>query len=285
MNAQNAWGSLVIWYLFLAGTGAGVYMISLGNKLFRKDKSLQEIGYFGGPALVALGTGFLLLDLGRPLWAFYAVLRPFSSMISVGTIILSLFLVIGLVQIYKNLYLKKETPRYLDIFGFCLSIGTATYTGLLLGVVKAIPFWNSPVLLPLLFLASALSSGIGFILVFLVLSKKIRSKQSSYPLHTIVKIDIGLILFEISILCLILFLANQAGGSAASSVAILLNGSYALPFWGLVIGIGFSVPLVLEILVHPHTEKVLLFCGLALLIGGVALRHSIVVAGVVISLS
>lgn len=285
MTVQHAWHDLVVWYLFLAGTGAGVYLVSLGNKLFRKDASLQNIGYLCGPALVAIGTGFLLLDLGRPLWAFLAILRPLSSMISIGTIILSLFLVLGLVQIYQNLYRKKETSRVLDFVGFFLAIGTATYTGLLLGVVKAIPFWNSPVLLPLLFLASALSSGIGFTLLILVITKKICSEKIANTLPSIVRLDIGLILFEITVLSIILFLAHQAGGASAMSVAILLNGFFALPFWGLVIGIGLILPLLLEILDHSHKENVLLICGLALLIGGVALRYSIVFAGVFVPLS
>lgn len=285
MHPQHVWHDLVVWYLFLAGTGAGIYLIALGNKLLRGDKSLQNIGYFWGPAFVAVGTGFLLLDLGRPLVAPLAVLRPFSSMISIGTIILSLFLVLGLIQMIQNLYRKKETPLYLDWLGFCLAIGTATYTGLLLGVVKAIPFWNNPILLPVLFLASALSSGVGFVLIILVVTKKVRTEQISHTLHSIVKLDMGLILSEIAVLSLILYLSNQSGGAAASSVAILLRGFLALPFWGLVIGVGLLLPLLLEMLVRSHKESVLVICALALLVGGIALRYSIVFAGVFVPFS
>ncbi|AGA68399.1 formate-dependent nitrite reductase, membrane component [Desulfitobacterium dichloroeliminans LMG P-21439] len=285
MHPQHVWHDLVVWYLFLAGTGAGIYLITLGNKLLRKDNSLQNIGYFWGPAFVAVGTGFLLLDLGRPLFAPLAVLKPFSSMISIGTIILSLFLVLGLVQMIQNLYRKRETPRYFDWIGFCLAIGTATYTGLLLGVVKAIPFWNSPILLPLLFLASALSSGVGFILFSLVVAKKVRSEQISQALHSILKLDVGLILTEIVVLGLILYISNQSGGAAASSVAILLEGFLALPFWGLVIGVGLLLPLLLETLVRSQKESVLLICALSLLVGGIALRYSIVFAGVFVPFS
>lgn len=285
MSPQHVWQDLVVWYLFLAGTGAGVYLVTLGNKVLRKDNTLQNIGYCCGPALVAIGTGFLLLDLGRPLWAFLAILRPQSSMISIGTIILSLFLVLGAFQIFQNLYRKKETSFTLDIAGIILAMGTATYTGLLLGVVKAIPFWNSPIFLPLLFLASALSSGIGFTFLALVLTKKPRSEHVLHTLHKIVRLDIGLILCELAVLFTILFLSNQAGGAAAGSVAILLSGSFALPFWGLVIGIGLLVPLLIEVLVRSHRESILLLCGLALLIGGVALRYSIVFAGVFVPLS
>lgn len=285
MHPQQVWHDLVVWYLFLAGTGAGVYLIALGNKLWRRDDSLQNIGYFWGPAFVAVGTVFLLFDLGRPLAAPLAVLRPLSSMISIGTIILSLFLLLGLIQIVQNLYFKKSTPRCLDWVGFGLAIGTATYTGLLLGVVKAIPFWNNPLFLPLLFLASALSSGVGFILLILVATKKIRKEQIAAALPAMVKLDIGLILCEIVLLSVMLCLAKQAGGAAGSSVDILLQGFLALPFWGLVIGVGLLLPLFIETFMRSHQEKVLLVCALALLVGGIALRYSIVLAGVFVPLS
>ncbi|MEA5024989.1 hypothetical protein SDC9_27947 [bioreactor metagenome] len=285
MHPQQVWHDLVVWYLFLAGTGAGVYLIALGNKLWRRDDSLQNIGYFWGPAFVAVGTVFLLFDLGRPLAAPLAVLRPLSSMISIGTIILSLFLLLGLIQIVQNLYFKKSTPRCLDWAGFGLAIGTATYTGLLLGVVKAIPFWNNPLLLPLLFLASALSSGVGFILLILVATKKIRKEQIAAALPAMVKLDIGLILCEIVLLSVMLCLAKQAGGAAGSSVDILLQGFLALPFWGLVMGVGLLLPLFIETFMRSHQEKVLLVCALALLVGGIALRYSIVLAGMFVPLS
>ncbi len=285
MHSQQVWHDLVVWYLFLAGTGAGVYLIALGNKLWRRDDSLQNIGYFWGPAFVAVGTVFLLFDLGRPLAAPLAVLRPLSSMISIGTIILSLFLLLGLIQIVQNLYFKKSTPRCLDWVGFGLAIGTATYTGLLLGVVKAIPFWNNPLFLPLLFLASALSSGVGFILLILVATKKIRKEQIAAALPAMVKLDIGLILCEIVLLSVMLCLAKQAGGAAGSSVDILLQGFLALPFWGLVMGVGLLLPLFIETFMRSHQEKVLLVCALALLVGGIALRYSIVLAGVFVPLS
>ncbi|WP_018213920.1 NrfD/PsrC family molybdoenzyme membrane anchor subunit [Desulfitobacterium hafniense] len=285
MHSQQVWHDLVVWYLFLAGTGAGVYLIALGNKLWRRDDSLQNIGYFWGPAFVAVGTVFLLFDLGRPLAAPLAVLRPLSSMISIGTIILSLFLLLGLIQIVQNLYFKKSTPRCLDWVGFGLAIGTATYTGLLLGVVKAIPFWNNPLFLPLLFLASALSSGVGFILLILVATKKIRKEQIAAALPAMVKLDIGLILCEIVLLSVMLCLAKQAGGAAGSGVDILFQGFLALPFWGLVMGVGLLLPLFIETFMRSHQEKVLLVCALALLVGGIALRYSIVLAGVFVPLS
>ncbi|MDA8227618.1 MAG: polysulfide reductase NrfD [Desulfitobacterium hafniense] len=284
MTVQNIWHGLVIWYLFLAGTGAGVYLLAVGNKMFRKQDALVKMGYIWGPILVALGTILLLLDLGRPFWAFLAVLRPHASMISVGTLILTFFMLNGFFQIYSLLFKKKEPPHALDIIGFILAIGTATYTGLLLGVVEAIPFWNKPILLPILFLVSALSSGIGFLLLVSILNKNSKEETKS-NLHRMMKFDIWLILIELALLILLLWLSARGNPAAAASVQILTSGFFALPFWGLLIVTGLLLPLVLETLVRSHKQSILALCSIALLIGGVTLRYSIVVAGVWLPMS
>lgn len=280
MVSQDVWHGLVIWYLFLAGTGAGVYLLAVGNKLFRRENALSKMGYIWSPVLVSVGTGLLLLDLGRPFYAFLAVLRPFSSMVSVGTIILTFFILVGFLQIYITFFKNQESPRSLDIVGIVLAIGTATYTGLLLGVVEAIPFWNNLVLLPVLFLVSALSSGTGFILLVAVVNKYFHEEEKARNLYALMKFDVVLIVIEVVLLAALLILSANGHPAAAASVGILTKGSFALPFWGLVVVTGLLVPFVLEALVRSHKLCIIAICSLALLVGGVTLRYSVVIAGV-----
>lgn len=280
MTVQNVWGGLVIWYLFLAGTGAGVYMLAIGNKLLRKRDELAKTGYIFGPALVILGTIALLFDLGRPQLAFFAVLRPQASMISVGTIILTLFILNGFLQLYGVFLRKKDPPKILDITGFILAVGTATYTGLLLGVVKAIPFWNNPIILPSLFLVSALSSGVGCLVLITFVMRTINSEKTQQILHGIMKLDVWLILSELAFIAMLFGISSKGHPAALASVKILTQGFFAIPFWGLVILMGLIFPLILETLIRQSRPNMWLLCSLALLIGGVTLRYSIVVAGV-----
>lgn len=282
MTVQHTWGHLVAWYLFLAGAGAGVYMIAVGNKIWKKVDNLERIGYFWGPALVAIGSFLLFLDLGQPLRAFLAIMRPHSSMISVGTVILTLFMAIGFFQAYQA-YIKKAPAPVLDYLGFFLAIGTATYTGLLLGVVKAIPFWNHPVLLPFLFLISALSSGVGLLLLISLRDKSF-NEESKPVLARIMRLDMGLILIEIVLLAALLVVSSTGNAAMMASAAILLTGSFALPFWGLVVLAGLLLPLILEWSQKDHNPNVTAVCGLGLLMGGLALRYAIVAAGVWIPL-
>ncbi|EAX48286.1 Polysulphide reductase, NrfD [Thermosinus carboxydivorans Nor1] len=274
---QTTWGHLVAWYLFLAGAGAGVYMLGIGSKLWRRDDSLARTAYFWGPALVAFGSLLLVLDLGQPTRAVLAVIRFYSSMISIGTIILALFICLGLYQFYCA-WAKKEALPVFDRIGFGLAIGTATYTGLLLGVVKAIPFWNNP-LLPALFLLSALSSGAGLVLVLAVIDKGLRGVKETV-IVTVMHLDLWLLFSKAFLLTALLVVAGTGNAATVASVDILLKGSLALPFWGLVVFAGLALPLYIELCSKDHSSKNALICGLGLLVGALALRYSIVVAGV-----
>lgn len=295
---QTLWGGLIAWYLFLAGAGAGAYLLSNILSLYNKDEDgqLERIGAFWGPVLVAIGCLFLLADLGHPLRFLYAFLRPFESMISVGTIILSGFIAIGLYHMFCLFVQKKSPANLVKWIGLILAFGTAIYTGLLLGVVKGIAFWNTS-LLPVLFVLSALSAGAGLCLVALALSKKKAGSQ----IHSLTGIDVVILLAEAVALFSLLFISLQSGNATAAGAQVLLNGNFAMIFWMMVVLVGIVVPLVLEVnLERKHTKypthnlaqaetaatlqqssnKVYVLIGLCLLVGSLALRYSVLAAGV-----
>ena len=67
MGLGTVWGPLIAWYLFLAGVGAGAYIVAVvANVLGERYKPLVKPGIFLGAPLVAIGSGLLLLDLGAP---------------------------------------------------------------------------------------------------------------------------------------------------------------------------------------------------------------------------
>lgn len=303
---QTSWGGLIAWYLFLAGTGAAIYLIGSLTSILTKtdDNVLELIGSTWGPPLAAFGALLLLLDLGQPEKFLYAILRPFSSMISVGFILLTLFILTGF---YHLFLLKKATSpvdRRLKIFGSVFAFGTAIYTGLLLGVVKPIPFWNNP-LLPLLFLISALSAGAGLSLIALSTIRKWKSSsKQARTLNYLACLDLALLVLELLSLFSLLFISLQSGAAMADGALVLINGHFALAFWILVILVGILVPLSLEIFlerkqagnltiasdtstVQFETATILekpanahFLIGVCLLIGGIALRYAILAAGV-----
>lgn len=279
LTVQTTWGHLVAWYLFLAGAGAGLYIIAVGIKLRRGGLAFEKAAYYLSPALVIIGSILLVLDLGQPLRAVLAIMRPHASMISVGTIILSLFIAVGLFQGHCLHRGRRLAPAW-DKAGLLLAAGTATYTGLLLGVVKAIPFWNNP-LLPALFLVSALSSGAGLLMVLAARDIMV-GEGADEILPSLLRLDTALIAVKTGFLATLLLVALTGSLAAAAGARILLTGSFAAPFWLLVVGAGLLLPLTLELTGRAHRPAGLLACGLGLLAGALALRYGIVLAGVYI---
>ena len=59
---------------------------------------------------------------------------------------------------FEWLHAESVLWHILEVIAFVFAFATAIYTGILLKATKSIPLWNT-YLLPLLFLASALSTG------------------------------------------------------------------------------------------------------------------------------
>src|SRR5512142_2276775 len=204
MGRGTVWGPLIAWNLLLAGMGAGAYLVAVGASFMgAKYQPLVKPGVFLAAPLVAIGSGLLLLDLGNPLRFFMGFLRPQSSMISVGIFIITVFILLGLLHIAALLWprqikLRANVLGWLSGVNAVFALATAVYTGLLLGVIKAVPFWNTPVL-PMLFLVSALSTGAGAILLVLGLLRVIRpvgkqeGEQVQASAHLLSRVDIPLI--------------------------------------------------------------------------------------------
>jgi len=109
---------------------------------------LAKAALLWGPILVAIGAPFLILDLGIKRRFLYACLNPRTSWVARGFIILSVFILIGLVLIAKSVlpfgWLHPESLLWIILEGIALAFafGTATYTGILLKATKSIPLWN-----------------------------------------------------------------------------------------------------------------------------------------------
>ena len=300
MGLQDVWGPLLAWDLFLGGAGAAAYIIGvvalwLGGKYLR----LAKPGIFAGPPLVALGALLLLLELGNPLRAWMGFLRPGSSMMSVGILLISLFIVLGFLHIlfllFPKLGVKAGLLKLLGTVTAVIGLGVILYTGLLLGLVKAVPFWNTP-MLPLLFLVSALLSGAGVVILVAglqrwVAPKKVKAEEVGESVGGLVPTVVLLLVVELLVLFLLLFLTNGGSVVAATSAKFLLSGAYATAFWVGVVVVGVVLPLLLVLWVLGRRGKMTLgravdistLAAFCLLVGGLILRYAVVAAGANVS--
>lgn len=305
------WDAFIAVYLFLAGLGAGAFFLGALVGWAKKPlPKMRRIAYIIAPVAVVVGTLVLVFDakagFANPLRFFYLVTN-LSSVMAWGVIILSAFIIVSAVDLVI-LLVKKETPKVLDVIGMVLAVCTAAYTGVLLGDAgMAFPLWNM-VVLPVLFVVSAASTGMAAVL----LGTYAVAPDEAASLPQLSKA--GLVLPVVELVLVVALLAVTAGtqGSAAvagaASVASLMSGAYAVPFWLGFVALGLVLPFALELYRHRSggakaviavdgesaakapdgagsagSGKTLAFVGEAgVLIGGFMLRYLVIMAALAV---
>lgn len=243
------WNEIIACYLFLAGLGAGAFFYAalLGFKK-PEAKRTRAAGMAIGLAAVAIGTLLLVIDaeagFHHPL-RFFHLFANLSSVMTWGTIFLSVFLVVAFIDLVF-MCVKKESVRALDIVGGVLSVCVACYTGALLGVSQVYPLWNLGVL-PVLFAVSAASTG--FATVELVSALAFKGELRDFALGK--KAAQVLPVLEALLILALLIVTGTAGGvmheAGAATVAGILSGRFAPVFWICVVVLGIALPLFAEV--------------------------------------
>ncbi len=309
---QPHWGWLVAIYLFLGGMGAGCFLVAsavewTGERYKHAFCPTTLVGATVPGPLIALGTVLLIFDLGagkvEP-WRIFYMFTHFSSVMTWGIWILTLFLplcflygLVELLHVYPGIlawarkrlaFLPEDLPyrrikRVLCPVGSVLAVGTAVYTGVLLSVVRAIPFWNTPVL-PFLFLVSALSTGMGLNidLSATLAVGPMERRFRNLPLYHMLFIG-----GEALLIGLLLLLALLRGGAAAQSAQMILLGPMSLVFWVLVVLFGLLVPFLFHAYAYGARQHSLVggvLSGAGIVVAGLFLRYLIVASGIPVAL-
>jgi len=239
---QQAWGWLIALYLFLGGMGGATMIVAHYFYSVKKEKALAAPGSLAALIMVIVGTIFLILDLEKP-ELFYLALAGFqtSSWIFRGTLILSGFMLFAALYAAGLLPWFKWVPwhddekilSWLGLIASGFGLGVMTYTGVLLGVIKAIPFWNTPAL-PALFVASALSTGISAIQWINIAQGKKRPESERQRFRgyctLLSKWDAIIVSTELFILVVYYYLMSSGPVEAATAVRITLFGDIRRAF-------------------------------------------------------
>jgi len=289
LERQKEWGWPIAVYLYLAGIGAGSFIIGLLMDWLGYHSYPSRAILLWGPILVAIGAPFLILDLGIKRRFLSACLNPRSSWVARGFLILSVFIIIGLTIFGMSVFpfhgLNEQSApfRILEGIGLIFAFATAIYTGVLLQSVKYISLWNTP-LLPLLFLVSALSTGsMGIILSTLGYGLLVPyGEYPAQPTNMLMLTEQTLILIEGLVLGLYLFFRYKTKEQGENSVRLLVSGDLKFVFWGGIIVSGFLFPIILEYLYSkfPDYPFLVFLTGFFLLLGGLFLRVGILSAGI-----
>lgn len=271
---QTSWGRLVALYMFLSGTGVGIYSTSFLLAFISNPKWLAVTGMLLGPILVLLGLICLLLEAGTPLRSYRLLVGLSKSWMSRGGLIQILFIILGLGYALPGLrfseWLSSGSGIALGSITLVLALAIATYHGMVLTESRAIPLWSSSIQ-PILSLFIALSTGLG---LSLLLSPAFGSTQAAKPVGILGIAGIALIIGElISVWSLMGISSSAAYIESIKRLRTPMIVSVICLFLALLFLLGLAFGGVTYFL-WPS-----LISGLLLLTGGFIMRYSILKAG------
>jgi formate-dependent nitrite reductase membrane component NrfD len=290
-KGQKSWGTLVVIYVFLAGCGGGTFLLSYMLTLLGWYEPVALVGLVTGPVLVAVGSLVLIFDLGSPARCYRLFTTPrtlVSSWMIRGSWILSAFIILGLAYGLPSFSLFGRLPWGKASFAGSLIGGAAAllavfvpiYPGLLLGVIKSVPLWNTPVL-PLLFFLSGLDTGVALLAL---ISAVVPAAVGVEGFHLLAGVDIVLITSLLIVLLAYIERTRQRGETAAESVRLLKRPLFIIG----VIVCGMAVPLALLIGSTLASDAALIvaveaLAGILVLLGGLLLRYGVITSGVLLA--
>ncbi len=315
---HTEWGWLPAIYLFLGGLGAGCFLVAAVFELYGKRYQYDFcpttlIGSTVPGPLIALGALLLIFDLEAGLREPWRILYMFthpSSVMTWGIWILSIFIPLcfayGFLEVMdtypqawewfkrrlKRLRFLERFPvrrikRILAAAGSIFAVGTALYTGVLLSAVgPATPFWSTRILpflpipaMPILFLVSAISTGIG---LTVDLGATLAIKDMIHRVRRLPLIHLAIIGLETLILGLLLISALAAGGVPAQAALDMLAGQHSIVFWVFIVLFGFVFPFVVHayaVGLGGHSALSGLGSGVGIVVAGLFLRYLIIISG------
>lgn len=302
-------------YLWLAGIAGGAYFAAfLMNRLTgEKYQLLPKIAMLLGVPLVLLGSLLLVLDLGERLRAWHLFTRfRLGSPMSIGSWVLLIYALIGIVML-ALWWARSFEPREVRLtvlpglasvirpaapaltalswIAVVLAAFLIAYTGVLLSATSQ-PLWSGVLLLPSLFVASAVSTG----MALLVLAARTPlgkwldllfggegESVAREGLHAMGVASLILGVIELVVLVgFLVWLAAFSTPNAADAVQALVFGPLGLVFWGGVVLVGLIIPLVLEFASIRGRETVMgsvLASASLVLLGGLFLRVVVLLSG------
>ncbi len=280
------WGLWVAMYFFFGGVAVGSFLVASLDSLFE----IKAFDGYGKPALwtslvtLAAAMASIGFDLGHMerIWKAFVQFNLHSGIIE-DVWGYTIFGVLALIALILALRGQKGTALKIVMgLGFIAALYVAGAPGKLLGNNATRPYWHMA-LLPLKFLFMALTSGAAMML----LVQAFLGPKEPAPLATLVLRVALIILLILTAYSTWAFFSQSLYGnipSLVASVKQLTVGQYAGLFWGLEIGLGTLLPLVLLFLPDvPKNKLASGLIGLCVLVGNAVARYLIVVPGLNVS--
>jgi tetrathionate reductase subunit C len=281
---QEAFGVFIAIYFYLTGLSAGSFILSTLAYGFgmEKYKPIGRIGIILATVLLLIAPLFLLFHIGMPLRAWHLfVYLNLSSPITWGSFLLVLYPINCLIYAY---FMFKEKAKPTKIFGFIgipLAILVHGYTGFILAFGKARALWNTA-LMPILFLASAIVSGIALMIVVTFIKERFFSKTKSINRELVFGLARLLgwaIVFDLFLVGCDLIVLSISHSDAQAAAHLILAGEFGFLFVLVENLLGKIVPLILVLIPKFRTLGTVLIASILVIIGIFFMRYTVVLGG------
>ena len=276
---EHAMGVLVVIYFFLSGLGAGAFLAAAGCRFFGGDKyaKVEKTAAIAAPLLLMPGLICLLLDLGKP-FRFFNLMLYFnpSSVASWGVWVINIFMAISVIYAAMHITGKTEKARPLACVGLVFALGVGLYSGLLLYQMRGYELWHSA-LVPPIFLASAMASGLAAVLLLAGSAVTDQARMLGKVLAAVLGVELVLALTEILTI-------TWSSGAKAAAGNVVLSGGFGFLFLAVYLVLGLALPLVF-LARRQSGRAAQVLAAILVLTGTLAMRYVVVIGGQVPPLS
>ncbi len=330
------WGLLIVVYPYLTGLVAGAFILASLERVFnvRAVQPTYRLALLTAMAFLLVAPLPLLAHLGHPERGFEIFLTPNlrSAMATFGFVYAWYLAVVLQLEIwfdYRREFVRwaQESRGLKKAFYYILTLGATDvspralqfddragrfitligipsafllhgYVGFIFGSVKANPWWSS-VLIPIVFLFSAIVSGIALVLILYVFASLVRAKPIDMVcLDTLASFLLYAIILDFSLELLDFIHRLYEAEESIKILGELVSSRLFLSLVVLQVMLGTLVPMVLLALVSPAfgrraalpaTEELrrMIYFGSAILIqiGIFSTRWNVVIGGQLFSKS
>jgi len=281
---QEAFGLNIAIYFYLTGLSAGSFILSTLAYGFgmEKFKPLGRVGVVLATALLIIAPLFLLLHLGAPYRAWHLfVYLNLESPITWGTFLLILYPINCIIYGFFMFRENWKLTRIFGLIGIPLAISVHGYTGFILAFGKARALWNTA-LMPILFLASAIVSGIALMILVCIVKDRFFSKKKEINTELVLslgKLLAWAIVFDLFLVGSDLLVLTISHSDAQAAAHLILRGEFSFMFLFIENLFGKILPLIVMLVPRFRNLVTVTIASILVVIGIFFMRYIVVLGG------
>ncbi len=323
------WSVLIVLYPFITGLVAGAFILASLERVFRVEavKPTYRLALLTALAFLLVAPLPLQLHLGHPERSpeMYFTPHSTSAMAMFGYVYLWYLMAVLVLEIWldyrRDIVLLSQSSKGLLRFVYrIMTLGSSNiserslaiddkvgwivtligipsafllhgYVGFIFGSIKANPWWSSP-LMPVVFIFSAMVSGIaGVLLLYMAVTKLRKQKIDVHCVNTIAMYLFYIFIIDFSLEMLDLIHRIYEADESFRSLDFLVHTQLFLPHIVIQILLGTLTPIVLlgitQVVKLPESirKRIYVLAGGLALMGIFAMRWNVVIGGQLFSKS